>query len=289
MMFLSIFTVTKQLQSVVKNILKILISFPLAITASELATNYIYDFKRFLKWSGVHHRFKTQTHLRAMITMDYHRIEKGLSLKEPRVGFGQEVIQRLLSNLSEYKEKHGIDETCQIALNSMFTYYQFNVDSGHKNEPLYEKITELKDFINTNEITTKEGGVKKVTRNSILESSQIDFRAFCQSRYSIRHFMSNEVDINLIVQAVEIAQKTPSVCNRQSSKVYVFSSDEDKRKVLSYQNGNRGFGEQASKVLIVTSDLENFVSIGERNQCWIDGGMYAMSLVYALHSLGLGT
>ncbi|RCJ14711.1 nitroreductase [Nostoc sp. ATCC 43529] len=86
-----------------------------------------------------------------------------------------------------------------------------------------------------------------------------------------------------------MAQKTPSVCNRQSSKVYVFSSDEDKRKVLSYQSGNRGFGDQASKVLIVVSDLENFTLIGERNQCWIDGGMYAMSLVYALHSLGLAT
>jgi nitroreductase len=86
-----------------------------------------------------------------------------------------------------------------------------------------------------------------------------------------------------------MAQKTPSVCNRQSSKVYVFSKAEDKQKVLSYQNGNRGFGDQASKVLIVTSNLEHFVSAGERNQCWVDGGMFSMSLVYALHSLGLGT
>ena len=59
--------------------------------------------------------------------------------------------------------------------------------------------------------------------------------------------------------------------------------------MLSYQNGNRGFGDKASHVLIVTSDLHHFTSAGERNQCWIDGGMFAMSLVYALHSLGLGT
>ncbi|NES66883.1 MAG: nitroreductase, partial [Okeania sp. SIO2D1] len=56
----------------------------------------------------------------------------------------------------------------------------------------------------------------------------------------------------------------------------------------SCQNGNRGFGEQASKVLIVTSNLEHFASIGERYQGWIDGGMFSMSLVYGLHSLGLG-
>ena len=29
--------------------------------------------------------------------------------------------------------------------------------------------------------------------------------------------------------------------------------------------------------------------MGERNQCWIDGGMFAMSLVLGLHAQGLGT
>ena len=42
-------------------------------------------------------------------------------------------------------------------------------------------------------------------------------------------------------------------------------------------------------LLLVTTDLTQFVTVGERNQCWIDGGMFAASLVYALHSLGLGT
>ena len=27
----------------------------------------------------------------------------------------------------------------------------------------------------------------------------------------------------------------------------------------------------------------------ERNQGWIDGGMFAMSLIYAFHALGIGT
>jgi nitroreductase len=40
---------------------------------------------------------------------------------------------------------------------------------------------------------------------------------------------------------------------------------------------------------VVVCDLRHFVTVGERNQAWIDGGMFAMSLVYALHALGLGT
>jgi nitroreductase len=122
-----------------------------------------------------------------------------------------------------------------------------------------------------------------------VERSKSPSKPFFERRYSIRQFAPDDVDMCLIEKAVVMAQKTPSVCNRQSAKVYVFSQQEDKQKVLSYQNGNRGFGDQASKVLIVTSDLQHFMSVGERNQCWIDGGMFSMSLVYALHSLGLGT
>ena len=42
-------------------------------------------------------------------------------------------------------------------------------------------------------------------------------------------------------------------------------------------------------VLLVTVDLRQFDLIGERNQGWIDGGLFAMSLVYALHAASLGT
>ncbi len=70
--------------------------------------------------------------------------------------------------------------------------------------------------------------------------------------------------------------------------MYVFSEEKQKQKVLSCQNGNRGFGDQASTVLIVTSNLEDFASIGERYEGWIDGGIFYMLLVYGLHSLDLG-
>jgi nitroreductase len=93
----------------------------------------------------------------------------------------------------------------------------------------------------------------------------------------------------LVERAVTLAQKSPSVCNRQAWKVHVITAEDEKRKVLDLQNGSRGFGDQANKVLIVTVELGNFLTVGERNQGWVDGGMFAMSLVYALHSLGLGT
>lgn len=255
----------------------------------QLFSNYIYDLHRFWNGSSVNGKINTQIQLRALITMDYHRIEKGLALKEPKIRFGSKVIERLLSNLSKYQEVYGLDETGQVALNTLSAYLDFNQKNGINDEQIQEKINKIREKTPQIEDVKHQGGVIEVRRQQILKNAQLNLQSFFESRYSIRQFTLDEVEMSVIEKAVAMAQKTPSVCNRQSSKVYVFSKDEDKQKVLTYQNGNRGFGNQASKILIVTSELEHFVSIGERNQCWIDGGMYAMSLVYALHSLGIGT
>src|SRR3546814_17345465 len=39
-------------------------------------------------------------------------------------------------------------------------------------------------------------------------------------------------------------------------------------------------------LLILCTDLSAFDTAGERYQHWIDGGMFSMSLVWALHALG---
>lgn len=83
-----------------------------------LFVNFYSDFKRFFKWSSASNKISTQTNLRALITMDYHRLEKGLALKKPRKGFGRDVIKGLSNFLPEYQNKYGSDETVMIALNA---------------------------------------------------------------------------------------------------------------------------------------------------------------------------
>jgi hypothetical protein len=70
--------------------------------------------------------------------------------------------------------------------------------------------------------------------------------------------------------------------------VYSVSNDTAIEQVLALQNGNRGFGHLAKRVLIVSADLHAFIGPIERNKAFVDGGMFAMSLLYALHRLELG-
>ena len=93
----------------------------------------------------------------------------------------------------------------------------------------------------------------------------------------------------VIARAVRTAQRTPSVCNRQAWRVHVYTSPEDKDVVLRTQDGNAGFGHLAASILLVSSDTRVYVSSGERHQAYVDGGMFAMSLVYALQAQGVAS
>jgi nitroreductase len=70
--------------------------------------------------------------------------------------------------------------------------------------------------------------------------------------------------------------------------VHYYENEEDKKQLLKLQNGNSGFSESINKLLIITTDTKNFTKL-EGNQVFIDGGMFAMSLVYALHAEGIAS
>lgn len=254
----------------------------------NLVVNYLYDFNRVRRFSGVNNQ-KSRDILKAKITMNYHRIEKGLSLSNTRVGFGAWAISQLIPDLDYYIKNYSPDQTTEIAINALNEYINFNKSHNLTDSKLEETIKKLGIDQQNYDNRHNQGGTKEITSAEIYNFSKLDLSKFFQNRYSIRNFSDEPVDLDLIEQAILMAQKTPSVCNRQSCRVYVFTEKEDKLKVLAHQNGNRGFTEQIDKVLVVTSQLPYFLTVGERNQCWIDGGMFAMSLIYALHSLGLGT
>jgi len=250
-----------------------------ALMTLQLWRNLRYDGKRYLRYSGTAKRagdFEVES---ARITRDYHRLEKGLALPAPRQGFGSEVVRRLLTLVSSYRRRFGHGDVTDIASGVMRQHAHFNATSPTGNPLLAEALATARRL--------DTGGTFAVTRDDVHAAARMDLSAFFARRYSVRHFDPRPVDLDLIRRAVEMAQKAPSVCNRQSGRVHVLRSEFTIAHALKFQNGNRGFG-VIPTVLVITSDLRDFLEPSERYQCWIDGGLFAMSLNYALHSLGLG-
>jgi nitroreductase len=248
-----------------------------------------YDADRFALYSGMKGLHTRASHAAAIIKT-YHRIEKGLALPAPRPGFGAQAATQLIDEVSTYIDAYGADEVTRSALNAMGEYLDFNSGCGLRvDAAITDGATRLRGRQGDIASACRLGGTRAVTREDIHAAAARDLENFFASRYSVRQFSDRSVDLTLIEKAAAMAQKTPSVCNREAGRVAAISDKALMARAFSHQNGNRGFGDQADKLLIVAADQSCFLNVGERYQAWIDGGMYAMSLVYALHSLGLGT
>ncbi|WP_416906902.1 MAG: nitroreductase family protein [Polymorphobacter sp.] len=244
---------------------------------------YVYDFHQFTASSSAVETELNEAQLRAVIVKEYHRLEKGLALPSPRVGFGRFVVNALFNLVPRYETRFGaaaVTEEARAAL------HQYRASPWCASD-LAGRIDAFLQA--TPAETLPAAGAMSVRRDAIRKSSMVDFAAFAESRYSVRDFTGEQVPPAAIREAVSIAMKSPRVCNRGTTRCHAAFDPAVRARALALQNGNAGFGDLAGAVLVITSSRHGFTDFGERNQCWVDGGLFAMSLNYALHAAGYGT
>lgn len=242
---------------------------------------YGYDARRFMRASTAGRMARDPECLAAHISMDYHRLEKGMALPSPRPGFGRDVVRRLIRTVGRYEASYGPAEITAFARSALACYRRSYADAG--------LTSELDAFLRGSAgQESPRGGVEELTTQDLFAFDDGEAQRFLTSRRSVRQFTGELLPDDVITRAVRIAQRAPSVCNRQSARVFACNQRERMNRILELQNGNRGFGETLGAVVVVASDMRAFASMGERNQCWVDGGIFAMSLALAFHSLRVG-
>ena len=88
---------------------------------------------------------------------------------------------------------------------------------------------------------------------------------------------------------MRIAQKAPSACNRQATKVYYYRDSLINKQLGKYIAGNTGFDDEVKAYLVITGDMSAFYDTFERNQLYVEGGMFAMALMESLHYKGIAS
>lgn len=263
--------------------------------------NFEYDKISFLKNCMASNNREveklTKTQLIANLTIDYHRIEKGLAMQNTRPNFGQrsqvlkrlydmnrEYLHRCTTNSDDYTDK---DKILSIVYDCIAEYLDWHLERKIECKCKYIKHYLAKYSYLKN--TQKLGGTVKMTAKE-LKNDVSASDSFFYSRRSVREYSTMDIDLNDIKECVRKSlYGTPTVCNRPINKVYIVKDKAVKKKILSMQNGNRGFGNFAPVILVVTTDLENFQDADERKQPYIGGGMFCMSLIYALHADGFAS
>ncbi len=233
-----------------------------------------------------------QEELKAYITLNYHKIEKGLSLKKVKPNFGDnsKMILKVLEITEFYINKFGSHEPLVVSVyHALEDYYNWHKKRNIAvEEKLIIKFLKKNKFLGQQKYHLKYGGSFTIQKQNTIAKIKNSYEDFFSSRKSVRIFSKDPVDNKLIFNCVDNALKgTPSICNRDINKVYVIDNYSTRKLILSLQNGNLGFGIQAPKLLIITSKLNCFFSPMERRAPYIAGGMFSMSVVYALHASSL--
>ena len=245
---------------------------------------FLYDYSRFCLFSAWRSDMKDAEQRNYNAVKIYHSLEKSMSLKNRRSGAGQSAAYLLLDVLKYAKESNDIGFHDKAALSILSRFIELDGNNKTEWSEQIRKALLVFDFFSDEVHGFQMYGLEDF-REGMLENPE----KFFLSRYSLREFKNEIVPEHVVKRAVALALKTPSVCNRQAWHVYHTDSKNIINVALKYQTGNKGFGDTIPNLMIIASDLKAFMSGNEHYQHWIDGGMFTMSLIYALHSLGVAS
>lgn len=216
------------------------------------------------------------------LTLLYHIVEKGLTMPEPRPGFGKQVVIDLCEVVLKY-EKMNLDFN-ELEFSQSVTvlkeYASFHNEIGYTLD--HEIMHSLSKIVNRFDNVSGLNQLK-TTNGDYFKFTNAPFDQFNQSRYSVRNYSTKVIPIEVLLNCIDIAQKAPSFCNRQPTRVHIVKSKHKKESILAIQNGNRGFGHLAETLIVLSSVISVTKDIHERNENHLNGGMFAMTLLQALH------
>lgn len=246
-----------------------------------------YDAHRYWASSSTSGPHKSQQNLAAKITERTHAIEKGLSLPHPRPGFGGAVVETILRLCDTYIARYGDDAVTAFAYGALDAYVEFNRRSGLPDEDI-PHWTGLEAALARPRSARMTAGTTPQTRTELFAAVGGVDLSFFTSRHSVRQFTEDPVDPTSIEFAAAAAATAPAVCNRQFGAVHVWTDPAEIERLLEIQGGARGFAAGIPCLAMVTVSLRNYWGAAERNQAWIDGGLFAMNFMLGVHAQGLG-
>lgn len=245
-----------------------------------LTLNTFEDAKLFYKHSMV---FKQNTYnkIESKIVLHYHAIEKGFLHKNFRYRFGEDRVRDLIKLLSLDIIKQNCKKSQVASAYLAICKYYEKHESENVDISDFYKLEDYKLFKKM--VTLNMTVIKDWESGSYFNEVHRDFKDFSRSRKSVRNFKEDKVSLDTIEKVIELAKNAPSVCNRQPTKVYYLENKDKIDRILNIQGGLTGYTKEINQLFVVVADRNYFYSIGERNQLYIDGGLFIMNLLYALH------
>ena len=219
-----------------------------------------------------------------------HSIEKGLSHFKLRP-FGSRVINSLIHLLKKGLKHPNYESQFSfiIGINSLREYQKAYNQNKWNYRMEYKKVSKfLKHYEKIKYLKT---GTNILTKEELKKDYKINYKKFISSRHSIRNYKNLKLKTKDIIEALEMAKYSPSACNRQFIKVHYYPNGKMRQNIIDYSIGKSGFYLDGVNTFIITFDVNGLGlnDKGERNQGYLNAGLFATNLINAFHSIGIGT
>ena len=241
-------------------------------------------FNYYLKYSDTLTRRYRAVQNRAKIMKEAHTIEKGLSFKEIRPYFGAAKRAHLLDEMHKSEATGDNSVPRAIGASVLQNYVAWHRESNLVNDDILDLEKTVEDLG-----ATPEFGGTVPYRKDYTATETGAYDAMVKARRSLRNFRPEVVPLEVLKDAVRVANFSPSVCNRQSWAVAIVQDPARVKRMLDLQNGNRGFHEDIRNMIVVLADVRGFLDEYELFEPFVDAGIFSGALVNALNAHNVGS
>ncbi|SFW22389.1 Nitroreductase [Prevotellaceae bacterium HUN156] len=266
---------------------KILSRFPLSM---QFLIEMLSYWKRLYCYNASMRTDHDMYKMQYTLLRENHIIEKGMSMRQSRRGFGQAKVSALIQRLHKYHRLYGTEDPTFLTypLSTIQAYISYQQHDGVAIPDIEKAFMQLcQEAGIAPDMLSIPAGIKTMQAEELRKQAKGDFSNLLHSRHSIRYFQDIQPSKSVLEEALTLAARTPSACNRQAWHTHIFFG-EDAHELLRMQGGCNGFCEDIPCCIVVTADMKGFLG-HEPFQCYIDGGLYAQNLINALHFVGLGS
>lgn len=245
----------------------------------QVFTECLLDGWTFLRYNGFSPLEPREKRIGHATVIKAHTVEKGLALPFPRPYFGLGKIRELLDMNAGWSPPKG-DLPRSMLLGALRDYRQAFADMAGPDSRLMSRID---SFLDTPDTEIAQGGVRTDVDCPVRDDAAV---AFLGRRCSVRDFAPQPLTDGQITAVVSLAQRAPSQCNRQATRLHVYRDRSRIDKLLELQGGGRGFSDKVPTLFVVTSEITAWGGPQQRNQPYVDGGIFTTMLLLALDANG---
>jgi nitroreductase len=230
---------------------------------------------------------RASSHEQYRIMLRVHSLEKGMAHRSPR-SFGAAKATALTQMLMNSSDETRGSTAYNMGVSVLASWRDFHQERDDRNQSTLDLVELFLSDECEGYSTNFRAGVRAIFDRDPDSWKDLPFADFVATRHSTRRYSGQSVSEHDLGEAVELAMLSPSACNRQMVRLHVIDDPARKRLLYDTLHGTGGVDFDSCRLGVVTYDSRSLEFYGERNQGYLNAGLFAMTLVYALHWKGIG-